>query len=165
MTHWIAAALICLALASAAPAGVVAPAKPSQLTDVTTTAASPACSAVSGSVEIDGVQKADGTTSTPFAIPLGQVFVVTEIDVSSIISAAHKFGVTVFRQAAGGSTSNVTSFDGSSDANGVVHVSLTFPTGASVKSGTKLCAGGEDLNTSATFKPFIEVHGFFTRDI
>jgi hypothetical protein len=153
------AAVLAASLADAAP---LAPKRPSQLVDLQRGDYGTVCPYNSNAVVIDKVLKADGTTEK-LAIPDDQVLVVTGVEFNrSLVAAGHRFEFVLFRSTGPGSFAPITSADGVSD--GAAHVSVTLPSGSSVKPGVTICAAFLDFTDASVSDASAVVHGFFTRD-
>src|SRR5262245_57836473 len=154
-------ALLGLVSLGAAPArgGVVAPSKPSQIAvlDVTQ-GATPACTALLART-IDTANMSTGAVE-PFAIPDGQVFVITSVDFYSELGLPDRaYEFQLIRVGTG----FLVNGNARSDSTGQVIGAVTVPSGVVVTPGSVLCAriGSQ---TSATFPSYARLHGFFTKD-
>src|SRR5262245_48219463 len=147
-----AASLVC---AASAPAAVLAPSRPSELATIYSPNGPNSCGNGSGEL---GFQILPDTVSVPFAVPPGQVFVLTRLDVAlggSAIANVNLRGVNVATGATASFAYQLV------DVSGVATIHFEFPHGIVVKPGVRLC-----ITTSSSIVSVADSYGygFFTRD-
>jgi hypothetical protein len=148
-------ALVGIAVSGRIAAAAVAPSKPSQILNLFNSGT--LCGGGPNTV-VDQVLNPDGTTAT-FAIPAGQVLIVTSVDwVSASVTPNRHWEFVLGTTSAGFTLGG----GAQSDADGFVSGTLVIPGGLVVKSGVKFCPDIEHAGTSEPVE--VRVHGFLTKD-
>jgi len=135
--------------------------KPSQLV----TASSSFATTCPAGVAVDQLEKADGTVAA-FSIPVRQIFVLTQAEVSvpgSAGIAGNPIEVKLLREGAA-STSTISVLQGTIGSSGGFGAVVDYPLGVSVKRGLQLCVDGQDVTAGAPMSVTTVVHGFFAPD-
>jgi hypothetical protein len=141
-------------------AGVVGPTKPSQMvTALVDTTIGGGCDGDSTVTPFSRQLKSDGTL-VPFSIPIGSVFVVTEV--RALTSSSSNQTIAGATLLVGDATAGV-EFDvqdGVPDTAGFLKFEWTFGNGLAVKSGKSLCIA----STFSNFTGTATAYGYITKD-
>lgn len=152
-----------LGLATSAYA-VLGPTKASQLATVTATGtcALPGFSANTSATFTNAIHP-DGTSS-PFAIPAKQVFVITDVTLTVSGQQANDAMLSLISVGTASGASQVAGQFETAGATGAVKSVFTFPAGVAVKSTSLVCASM--INTTHGGSVFLSgtMHGYFAPD-
>lgn len=155
--------LAVLGLATSAHA-LLGPSKASQLVTVTATGGCPLSgTSANTSAAFTNVIHADGTSS-PFAIPPKQVFILTDATLTVGNMAANDAMLSILSVGTAAASSQVSGQFDTAGATGAVKSVFTFPAGVAVKSSSVLCA--TMINTTHGGSVFLSAtaHGYFAPD-
>ena len=159
----ILAALAALGLATSAYA-VLGPTKASQLVTVTSSGSCPIPGhPSSNSAAFTNLIHADGTSS-PFAIPAKQVFIITDATLTVSGQGANDAMLALLSiGTASGGTQIAGQYD-TAGPTGAVKSTFTFPAGVAVKSTSILCARLIDTTQGGSVFFSGTAHGYFAPD-
>ena len=147
---------------SLATAGILGPARASQVVTLRTSGA--ACSVLTGASLIDESHTPAGTIVPYAGPPAKQVLVITSVEFETSGTPGSVLRLVLLRVASGGgSTSAVTSILRTVESSGALSVTVEMGNGVIVQPGTQLCscasgAAGCNGDAQAT------IHGYFAPD-
>lgn len=152
---------LCL-LATGAQAAPLAPTRGSEVVTLFGNSGQPVCQNGPNSIKVQFKNNADGTQSSGYVVPPGQVLVITDVEyrVTSGPAGADFQGVLIADQ---GSAQFAMIAGPNIDGNGIAIGSRHWAQGPVVKGGTPLCfteRQGRPIGPDSQ----VHVHGFLARD-
>lgn len=155
--------VVMVALATSAHA-LLGPTKASQLVTVTASGTCPLPgTSASTSAAFTNLIHADGTSS-PFAIPPKQVFILTDATITVGNMAANDSMLSLVSIGTASASSPISGQYDTAGATGAVKSVFTFPAGVAVKSTSVMCATMINFTHGGSVFLSATAHGYFAPD-